>query len=63
MNNLQDNIKVSRATRLVPSDKFDRHMKRARVRDIESRKVAFCANTESTQQRKERNKNIKTSVY
>ena len=59
----QDNIQQSRNKRLVPKDKFDRHMKRARRTDGESRKSAFCRLNESGNERRERIANIKPSYY
>jgi hypothetical protein len=41
-------INVSRSTVLVPDDKFDRHMARARVTDIDSRKAMFDSQTQDT---------------
>lgn len=41
-------INVSRSTVLVPDDKFDRHMERARVTDIDSRKAMFNTQTQDT---------------
>ena len=41
MTTLTNNILKSRRKKLVPRDKFDRHMKRARVRDIDCRKTIF----------------------
>ena len=38
----QENVQQSRNKKLVPKDKFDRHMKRARKIDGESRKSSFC---------------------
>ena len=33
--------------KLVPDDKFDRHMKRARLQDISSKKLIFDNQTEN----------------
>ena len=41
-------INVSRSTVLVADDKFDRHMMRARVTDIDSRKAMFDNQTQDT---------------
>lgn len=41
-------INVSRSTVLVPDDKFDRHMAKARVTDIDSRKAMFDTQTQDT---------------
>ena len=59
----QKAIQVSRHQRLVPNDKFDRHMKRARLQDISSRKNIFDVQTENGLKRRENIKKIKTSVY
>lgn len=59
----QKAIQVSRHQRLVPDNKFDRHMKRARLQDIDSRKQIFDNQTENGLKRRENIKNLKTSVY
>ena len=41
-------INVSRSTVLVPDDKFECHMARARVTDIDSRKAMFDTQTQDT---------------
>ena len=41
-------INVSRSTVLVADDKFDRHMAKARVTDIDSRKAMFDTQTQDT---------------
>jgi hypothetical protein len=59
----QKAIQVSRHQRLVPDDKFDRHMTMARVNDIESRKAIFDRQTEERQERGTKRKNLKSSIY
>lgn len=59
----QKAIQVSRHQRLVPDNKFDRHMKRARLQDIDSRKQIFDNQTENGLKRRENIKKLKTSVY
>ncbi len=59
----QEAIKASRQKRLVPDDKFDRHMKRARVNDMVSRKTIFDQQTADGISRLEERKNIKSSTY
>jgi hypothetical protein len=59
----QEAIKSSRQQKLVPDDKFDRHMKRARLQDIDSRKKIFNDQTEIGVARRESRKQITTSVY
>lgn len=59
----QEAIKASRQKRLVPDDKFDRHMKRARKNDIDSRKTIFNQQTADGISRLEERKNIKSSTY
>jgi hypothetical protein len=56
-------LKASRQQKLVPDDKFDRHMKRARVQDIDSRKKIFDGQTGSGLERRESRKQIKSSIY
>ena len=60
---LLEYIKQSRATKLVPDDKFNRHMKRARAQDIESRKLIFCQQSEKTIERRGHNQTIQPSTY
>ena len=59
----QEAIKASRNRKLVPDDKFDRHMKRARVKDIDSRKAIFDRQTERGEEFKHEIHNIKHSTY
>jgi hypothetical protein len=59
----QKAIQVSRHQRLVPDDKFDRHMAKARVNDIESRKAIFDRQTEERQESETKRKNLKSSIY
>ena len=59
----QEAIKLSRSRKLVPNNKFDRHMKRARVNDIDSRKTTFDRQTEDSIKRREMIVNIQTSCY
>lgn len=56
-------IKESRNRKLVPADKFDRHMTRARIQDIESRRTIFCQQTEVGMNRTTTRKELKTSIY
>jgi hypothetical protein len=59
----QESIKASRQRRLVEEDKFDRHMAKARVNDIESRKAIFDRQTEERQESETKRKNLKSSIY
>lgn len=59
----QKAIQVSRHQRLVADNKFDSHMKRARLQDIDSRKQIFDNQTENGLKRRENIKKLKTSVY
>lgn len=59
----QEAIKKSRDCKLVPDDKFDRHMARARVKDIDSRKAIFVRQTERGEEFKKEIHNIKHSTY
>lgn len=56
-------INLSRRKKLVPSDKFDRHMKRARLQDIESRKSIFSLQSADGIARTEQRASIKPSTY
>ena len=63
MNTLTNNIMKSRRKKLVPKDKFDRHMKRARVRDIECRKHIFDSQSNIAAEREQARRNIVGSIY
>ena len=53
----------SRHKKLVPDDKFDRHMTMARENDTESRKTIFDQQTADGIIRQEERKKIKSSYY
>lgn len=59
----QKAIIASRHQKLVPDDKFDRHMKRARLQDISSRKQIFDNQTERGLARRESRKQLTSSIY
>lgn len=63
MNTLTNNILKSRRKKLVPRDKFDRHMKRARVRDIDCRKHIFDNQSNNTAEREQARRSIIGSIY
>lgn len=56
-------LKASRQQKLVPPDKFDRHMAKARLQDINSRKQIFDDQTGISVARRQSRKQIKPSVY
>ena len=56
-------ITASRHKKLVPDDKFDRHFKRARVNDTDSRKTIFDQQTADGISHQEERKKIKSSYY
>lgn len=56
-------ITASRHKKLVPDDKFDRHMKRARLQDISSKKLIFDNQTENGLVRAESRKQLTSSTY
>ena len=58
-----NDINKSRKKRLVPADKFDRHMARARQTDISNRKRIFSLQTEVTETRQQARSSIKHSIY
>ena len=60
---IAENIQLSRDKQLVPDDKFDRHMERARVSDIECRKNIFDNQSDKSAEREEARRNIKNSIY
>lgn len=63
MTTLTNNILKSRRMKLTPADKFDRHMKRARVRDIDCRKHIFDSQSNNTAEREQRRRSIVGSIY
>lgn len=63
MSTLTNNILKSRRKKLTPADKFDRHMKRARVNDIDCRKCIFDSQSNNTAEREQRRRSIVGSVY
>ena len=63
MNTLTNNILKSRRKQLVSRDKFDRHMKRARVRDIDCRKHIFDIQSNTAAEREQSRRSIIGSVY
>ena len=60
---LQKAINESRQFELVPDDKFDRHMTRARINDTESRKTIFNQQTNEGIERREKRCHIPSSYY
>ena len=54
---------MSRYRKLVPNDLFDKQMKRARQRDIKSRKQIFDNQTEKDLSRRESRKQLTSSTY
>ena len=63
MSTLTKNINRSRRKKLVPADKFDRHMKRARLRDIDCRKHIFDNQSNIATEREQARRNIIGSIY
>ena len=63
MSTLTNNIMKSRRKKLVPKDKFDRHMKRARARDIECRKHIFDSQSNIDAERYRARREIVGSIY
>ena len=53
----------SRRKKLVPKDKFERHMKRARMRDIECRKHIFDTQSNISAERDRLRQSIVGSIY
>lgn len=56
-------VSLSRLRKLVPNDLFDKQMKRARQRDINSRKSIFDNQTEIGLKRSEYRKQLTSSTY
>ena len=63
MSTLTNNIMKSRRKKLVPKDKFERHMKRARVRDVECRKHIFDTQSNISAERDRLRQSIVGSIY
>ena len=59
----QKAVSLSRLRKLVPNDLFDKQMKRARQRDINSRKSIFDIQTETGLARSEYRKQLTSSTY
>lgn len=59
----QKAVSLSRLKKLVPNDLFDKQMKRARQRDIKSRKQIFDDQTEDGVDRRSRRRIIQSSTY
>lgn len=60
---LEESQQKAIETQGVEAGKFDRHMRRARQNDIESRKKVFIHQSEQTVFRNEQFSSIKPSVY
>ena len=56
-------IQASRHKKLVPDDKFDRHMKRAKVRDMDCRKHIFDNQSNNKAEREQARRSIIGSIY
>ena len=56
-------IQASRHKKLVPDDKFDRHMKRAKATDINCRKHIFDNQSNYTAEREHARRSIIGSIY
>ena len=63
MATLTNNILKSRRKKLVPRDKFDRHMKRAKAIDIDCRKHIFDNQSNNTAEREQVRRSIIGSIY
>ena len=59
----QKAVSLSRLMKLVPNDLFDKQMKRARQRDINSRQIIFDRQTEDGIEKRNKRRNIKLSIY
>lgn len=60
---IQQCVKKSQDKVLVPDDKFDKHMKKARTDDVESRKSQFVMQTEQSLRKYDGRRNLKNSIY
>lgn len=60
---LEEAIKKSQEAQPIPADKFDEHMKRARETDIESRKKTFVCQSEAEEEREEKRRGLRSSIY
>ena len=60
---LKESKDSAASQRPVEKDKFDRHMKKARRTDVESRQEAFILQSERAEAQSEKISGIKPSVY
>lgn len=60
---IETSIEKSRQQKLVDDDKFDRHMKRARIQDIESREKMMCHHSDRSEQVEQSRMALTQSVY
>lgn len=56
-------LEASRLKELVPDDKFDCHIVKARLQDVDSKKTIFNTTTEKHLTDSERRKKIKTMTF
>lgn len=63
MERLEKNIEASRQFKLVPPDKFDRHMRKARLNDITNRQTIFSIQTEDDERRRNERMKLNPSTY
>lgn len=59
----QKAVSLSRLRKLVPNDLFDKQIKRARQRNIKSRKQIFDDQTDQCLARRESRKQLTSSIY
>ena len=60
---MKECLHMSAKKELVPDDKFDKHMQKARVDDIDSRKSQFVRQSEQSVRKNDERKNLKSSIY
>lgn len=58
-----DSVFLSRKRKLVPEDKFDKHFRKARQDDLDSRKAMFSVQTEKGEETRRERLNLGPSVY
>ena len=59
----QQHVELSRKTKGVPPDKFDKHMKKARKDDLTARKSIFQRQSEDSIETQEKRRHIEPSLY
>jgi len=60
---MEEYIEKSRNKVLVPDDKFDKHMTRARESTLDSRRLLFLQQSKENETRQEKRLKLESSIY